>query len=1110
MRCPECGFDNAISAKYCGHCAAALVILCGACGFANPIGFRFCGECGVALKPTHPLHVEAAVDEIEGVESAERRQLTVVFCDMVGSSALAERLDPEELRDVILSYRKICGSVVERHAGYIGRLVGDGILIFFGYPRAHEDDAVRAVRAALEIVTEIRRLAVELRPRLGVDLAVHIGIHTGLVVVGELGSGATRETSAVVGDTPNVAARLEQLAEANSIFVSDATFRIARPAFEWHEVGIQQLKGLSRAIAVFEPIAEVVRRGSLERMSGRELTPLAGRAEELQLLMRRWDEAVDGAGQVILISGEPGIGKSRLLQAFEERLENAPRRVVLCHCDVNSTQSALRPLIDALEQHAGMRHDDPADGKLEKLEVALQAAMIALDEAVPLIAPLLLIPVPERYSAPAMSADRQRERTMELLLSWVMGPPREAALFVMEDIHWADPSTIDFLSYLIDQVPTTRTLVLVTARPEFSPPWRLRSHLSQLTLQRLSRHQTSAMVQHLTKQKRLPNEVFNELVSRTDGVPLFVEELTKMVLESGALAEQPDHFALVKPIPEILIPTTLRDSLMARLDRLDSVKRTVQLAAILGREFSYALLRDVSRLKEDELQRNLAHLVAGEFLYQRGLPPNATYSFKHSLIQDAAYRSVLRANRRDYHRRTAAVLTESVAVVAMGQPELVAHHYTLAGMPADAVRYWRAAGERALERSAHVEAAAHLGRALSQLSLLSDNEARGHEELILQVSLGAALTATKGYGAPEVARTYARARELCDAYGETPQLFPALRGLQSFYQVHGPLDAARDLGLQLLRLSEQSDDNVLRVEAKRRIGWCLFCMGQMHEGSRLLDEAIALYDPANAHRHAMLFGSDPKVLGLVNSAWLHWFIGHPDEAVERSGASIAHARELKHPLSLAYGLCMSAAMFQCRREPGHMVALLKEAGEISNENGFPYWLAWSRILEGWTLVQAGNVETGMRLQLEALDGYRKTGAELLRPYWLSLIAETCQAGEDYEHGLALMDEALASGRENQVFFFEPELHRLKGELLQSRGSPIEDAVPHLQRSIDAARQQGALLPALRSAASLCRLRHGAANETEDRRVLEELFQHVRQGRDTADLVNAAALLGIRL
>lgn len=1079
---------------------------CPDCGFDNPLGFRFCGQCGAVLASTGTRRSVEEVDEIESVESTERRQLTVVFCDIVSSSALAERLDPEELRDVILSYRKVCGSVVEQHGGFIGRLVGDGILIYFGYPRAHEDDAIRGVRAALAIVAETKQLSEQLRPQLGVDLAVHIGIHTGLVIAGEIGSGTTRESSGIIGETPNIAARLEQLAEANSIFVSDATFRIARAAFQWREGGLRQLKGLSKPIAVFEPLAEAEQRGSLERMSGRELTPLAGRAEELQLLMRRWDQAVDGAGQVILVVGEPGIGKSRLLQAFEERLERAPRRVILCHCDVNWTQSALHPIVEALERHAGVRRDDPATGKLEKLETALRTATVAPEEAIPLIAPLISIPVPDRYSAPILSALRQRERAMESLLSWIMGSQREPVLLIVEDVHWADPSTIDFLSYLIDQVPTTRILVLVTARPEFSPPWHSRSHLSQLMLQRLTRPNTLAIVQHLTKQKRLPNEILNELVSRTDGVPLFVEELTKMLLESGALTEQSDQFELTQPLPKTLIPATLRDSLMARLDRLNPVKRTIQLAAILGKEFSYELLRAVSRQEEDRLQQNLAQLVAGEFLYQRGLPPTATYSFKHSLIQDAAYRSVLRSRRRDYHRRTATVLAEKFPSLVATQPELAAHHCTLAGMSAEAVRHWRAAGERSLEKSAYVEAATHLNQALSQLALLPEGEARNHEELMLLVSLGAALTATKGYGASEVARTYARARELCDSSGETPQLFPALRGLQSFYQVHGPLDAARDLGLQLLRIADRSDDNLLQVEAKRRVGWCLFCMGQMHRGSQLLDEAIDLYDTANAQRHAMLFGSDPKVLGLVNSAWLRWFVGDPEDAVARGRAAIALARELRHPLSLAYSLCMSAAVYQCRREPVRMIELLQEAIQLSNENGFPYWLAWSRILEGWRLAQEGNIETGMTLQLEALDGYRKTGSELFRPYSLSLIAETCEAMEDFEQGLALVEEGLASGKENQVFFFEPELLRLKGKLLLSRGGSTEDAIPHLQRSIALAREQGALLPALRSAVLLCSLRHDARGGTEDREMLKDLFGSIRGPRDSTDLLDAAKLL----
>jgi class 3 adenylate cyclase len=576
------------------------------------------------------------------VPEAERRQLTVLFCDLVDSIALASQLDPEDWREVVRAYQAACAQAIQRFEGHIAQYLGDGLLVYFGYPQAHEDDAPRAVRAGLEILTAIEILNTRLKRDQGLHLAVRLGIHTGLVVVGEVGGGGRHEQLAL-GDTPNVAARLQGLAAPDTVVISGATHRLVQGYFTAAALGPQILKGVATPVPVYRILGASAAQSRLEAAAPSGLTPLVGRESEVALLLERWVQSQTGQGQVVLLSGEAGIGKSRLVEVLRQQVVGEGSPGIVLRCSPYHTQSALYPVIAHLQRVLEWRRDESPTAKLDRLERTLQASGLALDEAAPYVAALLSVPIPEGHYPPVLlTPQQQRQRTLDALTTWLLAEAeRQPVLAVWEDLHWADPSTLELLGLVIDQMPTARLLTLVTYRPEFRPPWAPRSHLTQLTLGRLPRPQVETMVRQLTGGKPLPAEVLAQVVAKTDGVPLFVEELVKMLLESGLVREAADRYGLTGPLPPLAIPATLQDSLMARLDRLSTARTVAQLGAVLGREFTYELIRAVAPLDEATLQRGLAQLVEAELLYQRGRPPQARYVFKHALIQETAYQSLL-------------------------------------------------------------------------------------------------------------------------------------------------------------------------------------------------------------------------------------------------------------------------------------------------------------------------------------------------------------------------------------------------------------------------------------------------------------------------------------
>lgn len=735
MQCPDCHTQNSEDRRFCAKCGAPLAVKCAECGFVNQPGGDFCGGCG---KPVSSISTTVSNAKSETREP-ERRQLTVMFCDLVGSTALAERLDPEELHALLAQYQDTCAAVIQRFDGYIARYVGDGLLVYFGYPQAHEDEPQRAVRTALGIVDAIKDLDAKLT-KPGVGLAVRIGITTGFVVAGDIGSGKRVEQNAVVGETPNLAARLQALAEPNTVVIGASTRRLVEGLFECDNLGPQKLKGISQSVAAYRVRQESDAPSRFEATAIRGLIQLVGRESEVGLLLNRWQQAKDGEGQVVLLSGEAGIGKSRIVRGFRERLEGEHRNRVLYYGSPYHRNSALHPVTDQLERALRFEKDDSATRKLDKLDAALSDLGLPASEYGPVLASLLSVSPDDRYPALELPPEQLKKKTLEAIGTMIKAMSDQyPVLMVVEDAHWIDPSTLELIGLLIERLRSSCFLLLVTCRPEFELAWRAHAHITSLTLNRLSRKESTAMIAKVTQAKRLPDEVLEQIATRTDGVPLFIEELTKTVIESGLLRDAGDHYELSGPLPPLAIPASLQDSLMARLDRLAAVKEVAQLAATLGRSFSHDLLAAVSPLSDEELQCGLSQLMDAELIYRRGLPPDVAYEFKHALVQDVAYQSLLKSTRQQYHRQVAEVLEKRFPDTGETQPELLAHHYTEAGLAEQAVAYWQRAGERAAERAAHVEAIGHLSKGLELLRTFPDTADRAHREIALQIALAGSM-----------------------------------------------------------------------------------------------------------------------------------------------------------------------------------------------------------------------------------------------------------------------------------------------------------------------------------------------------------------------------------
>jgi class 3 adenylate cyclase/predicted ATPase len=1040
---------------------------------------------------------------------AERRQLTVLFCDLVGSTALSAQLDPEDLREVVRAYQEVCAKVVARFEGHIAQYLGDGLLVYFGYPLAHEDDAQRAVRAGLGIVEALGQLHTRLTQERGVPLAVRLGIHTGLVVVGEVGGG-TRQEQLALGETPNLAARLQGIAAPNTLVISAATFQLLGGFFACQPLGTPPLKGLTQPLAVYRVLYESMARSRLEAAGSTGWTPLVGREQEIGLLRERWEQVKDGRGQVVLLSGEAGIGKSRLVQVLQAHVAAEPQAwLTPCQCSPYYQNTALYPMIDLLERVALRfdRNESPAQ-KLRKLEGFVVQYGLALTETVPLLAALLSLPLPADYGPLRVSPEQQKQQTLHALVTiFLRIAAQQPVLFVMEDLHWVDPSTLELLSLLVDQGPTVRILALFTFRPDFTPPWTGRSHLSQVTLQRLTRQQAAAMIHPVAHGKALPPEVVEQVVAKTDGVPLFVEELTKMVLESGLLQERDEHYTLTGPLPALAIPATLHDSLMARLDRLATVKALAQLGATLGREFAYELLQAVSPWDEATVRRGLQQLVEAELLYQQGLPPQATYLFKHALIQDVEYQSLLRSTRQQYHQRIAQALEAQFPETVATHPELVAQHYTAAGCAEQAMRYWLRAGQQASDRSAHLEAISHVTTGIELLKTLPETPEHTRHAVLLYIALGAALQVTKGHTAPEVVHAYTQAYALCQQMGEAPELAQVLFGLYRFYGARSQWHTARELGDTLLRLAHRANDPALVVIAHYALGVTWLSLGALPTARLHLEEGIAGYRPDQRRVPVFRMGVDPGVGCRSFDAMALWVLGYPAQALAHLHEALALAHALSHPYSLGWAQCAAALVAQFHRDVRTVHEQAEAAVRLSTTQGFPLFAAWGTSLRGWALAMQGQGEEGRAQLRQGLAACQATEAGLNVPYLCTVLADVCDHLGHPEDGLQALAEAHTLMEQYQERYWEAEIARLQGVvLLRQPGTSPAEAEACFRQALDVARHQEAKSLELRAAMSLSRLWQRQGKCTEARALLAPIYSWFTEGFDTADLQEAKTLL----
>ena len=1041
------------------------------------------------------------------VTQGERRQLTVMFCDLVGSTALSTKIDPEDMQDVLRAYQDSCTKVIRQFDGFIAKYMGDGILIYFGYPQAQEKDSERAVLAGLAVIDTIPKLKVAITGGSQTELAVRIGVATGTVVVGEsIGEGAAQER-AVVGETPNLAARLQGLAPSNGMVISELTKQLAGDGFEYLDLGRRDLKGIEEATVAWQVVGAQDAEFDGEIGAAMNAPPLVGRQEELGLLLRAWQQSKEGSGQVVSISGEAGIGKSRLIEAISDEVRNDNFSRVNLRCSPHHSNSAFYPLIMQLRRGMGWTPDDDNPTKLAKMETVLASYQFSSAETVPLIAALFSLPLPEdRYPPLNLTPQQQRLNTLDTVLAWLLeGAERHPVLAVWEDIHWADPSTLELLEMMIEQCPTAPILNALTFRPEFVPPWPARSHSVPLTLNRLERPEVEALIRHQTGGKRLPPEVVEHIVDRGDGVPLYVGELTRAILASGSLTETDDSYELNGSFSDLSIPATLQDSLMARLDKVPKVREVAQLGAVFGREFPYDMLHAVGVIEETALRDGLGQLVEAELLYQRGRPPRAKYMFKHALIQDAAYQSLLKRTRQHYHGEVAALLSSQFAEVVAPHPEILAHHYSEAGDKRQAIDNWLRAGQLALQRSANHEAIGHLNKGLA---LVPESDVKASQELAMLRLLGTAYMATKGYGAPETAETFARARKLC-AIVHDDSIYPVMFGVYVSAITRAKHPLAVEAAAEMQQLVTRTDDAYAKSTAHMMSGTAYLHIGKLLHARDNFDAGMRVSETLGAeesNEKALLYGLDIAATGYAYGAWCEWLLGYPDTALKRCRLALASLEFSQHGYSRSRALYWCSVVHQLCGDWREVSDLTNVAVGKAREHGLTMVVAVARIM--YAAADAALHGGGKQSSeiTEALAAYAATGARFQAPYHHTLLAELYLRDGEIDAGLEVVTRAQHMVRETGENYFGAEIFRLKGELLLASDDRRNEAEDSFKQALETARGQGAKSLELRATGSLARLWNGQGKRSEAHELLAPIYDWFTEGFDTADLRAAKKLL----
>jgi class 3 adenylate cyclase/tetratricopeptide (TPR) repeat protein len=1035
-------------------------------------------------------------------DTAERRHVTVMFCDLVGSTALSARLDPEDMREIISAYQTCVSDTVRRYGGFVAKYMGDGVLIYFGYPEAHEDDAERAVRTALELIAAVGALEAS------VPLQTRIGIATGLVVVGDLiGSGDAQERG-IVGETPNLAARLQGIAEPNTVVIAEATRRLIGNLFELQDLGPRELKGIAGPVRAFAVLRASSVEGRFEAMHAGGMTELVGREEELELLSRRWSRAKAGEGQVVLLSGEAGIGKSRLSAALMEGLAAEPHTRLRYFCSPQHSDSAFYPLIGQFERAAGFAHDDTQQTKLDKLDALLgQTSTSAQDAA--LLADLLSLPNDGRYPAmDDLAPEQRRQRTLAALGAQVETLARSSpVLMILEDAHWSDPTSLEVFGRTVDQIASLRVLLIATFRPEFKAPWVGQPHVAVLALNRLGHRNVAALIDRVVGNKALPSDIRKDIIERTDGIPLFVEEMTKAVLEAGGELEAMQTAAAV-PSPARAVPASLHASLMARLDRLGPTKEVAQIGAALGREFSHALLAAVAHKPEAELGSALDRLIRAGLLFRKGVPPHATYLFKHALVQDAAYGTLLRQPRRALHARIADALEGQFADIAASQPELLAHHCTEAGLIDKVAALWCKAGRQSLTRSALIEAVAHFRRALSQFEVLPVTASLIRDRIEAHVGLGNALRDVKGSAAPETRAAFRRAHELM---AQSEQLGEALDDPRLWLSVLGGLwgnayvafdgDLMHELAAKFLALAVKQGTPL--TTAHRLMGLTLGFTGHLAEGRAHFDQALALYDPSERRLERL----DPGVTALSFRACTLWLLGYPEAAQADVDEAVRKAREIGEAatLMLALGITNYTNIL-C----GNAVAASALSGELmilANEKGASLRKAEAVFQRGCVLALTARTAEAVEMIGAGVRAWRSTGSTCWTPLHMSFLADAHARLSKFDDAWRCIGEGMAASDTSKESWCDADIHRLAGDIVLLSGKPdAAKAEAYFERALVIARKQLAKSFELRAAMSMARLWRDQGKRDEARQLLAPVYGWFTEGFDTLDLKQAKALL----
>ncbi len=1049
-----------------------------------------------------PMGVETLTTP-EGAGEGERRHLTVMFCDLVGSTDLSARLDPEDMWRVIASYQACVTEVMNQHQGMIARYVGDGVLAYFGYPRAQEDDAEQAVRTALALIDAVANI----RTDADTTLQIRVGIATGTVVLKQTLIDEVPAEQAAVGETPNLAARLQALAEPGTVLICPGTRRLIGAQFHYRDLGPVALKGWAERIPVFQVLGTSVVESRFEAMHKATLPPLLGRDEELELLLRRWRHAAREEGRVVLLTGEPGIGKSHIARTLQDRLQNEPHVHLRYFCSSHHTNSALFPIVGQLERAAGFARGDTPAEKLSKLESLIREYEGSSDE-IAVLANLLSLPTDSQYQLAELSPQKRKERTFAALFSQLNRVAARKPVFMLfEDVHWMDPTSLDLLAATVERVPQLRILLVVTARPEFTPPWPAYPHLTTIQLVRLGRREGAALVEQVAGGRSLPDELMGEILARTDGVPLFIEELTKTVLESELLQERDGRLVLERPLPSLAIPTTLHGSLMARLDRLDVVREVAQIGAVAGRDFHFELLNAVAGLPRDRLEEGLEQLVRSELVFRRGQIPDAVFTFKHALVRDAAYAGLLKSRRAQLHAGIAKALEQHFPEIVKTQPETLALHLTEAGQIERAIAYWLQAGKNAALRSANLEAIAALKQGIELTTYLPPGQGRDRTELDLQFVLGPCISATRGPAASDALATFARARELCERLGKPPEYLQVTFWLATASVVRGELPQALEAIADLPSAAEACGNRPALLNGIRGRAMILMFMGRIVEAREALERAAAVFSTTGEADRiaAQTAGQDAGVSIQVLMSWVLWLLGQADEAVSRVADALERAKAVQHAHTDAYAWYYASVLHALRGEPAIAQGYAARCLAISEQHGFRHWVGLSRAIRGICAALLDDSADCLDVKT-ALQEYQRAGYQLGLTAQFVLLCPAFLRRNEPEAALELIDQGLAIVSRNSERFFEAELYRLKAHALLMRGAPQIEAESLLEQAVQTAASQQARSLELRAASDLASLWMKQGKCSEARNLLGASCAAFSQGFETWDLRQAKDLL----